>query len=257
MTDSCTAAWTQFWGAFPRILLSPFWELIFFVAIGFATAPIFNRILIYAQAYFGALAVQAPMLLQGTPPASSTALLAKLIVLYLIFFVTVYLVYGLCEGLAWAYASKAVFPNIDGRTYLCRFARANLLWIPLYAALHLMSLLADFQLLNAESMGIAPPTLLPTTLVVFSILLAYAAFMDYALLPMMANGRLRTIFRVVPKLLPVLALIVLIFLAVNAILIWAFSVNQFFALAIGMLLVLPLFTYGRLLWMNALQSREA
>ena len=74
---------------------------------------------------------------------------------------------------------------------------------------------------------------------------------------MMANGRLRTIFRVVPKLLPVLALIVLIFLAVNAILIWAFSVNQFFALAIGMLLVLPLFTYGRLLWMNALQSREA
>lgn len=258
---SCSAAAVRnFRRGMPLVLLTPLADLLFFITLGLATAPLFDRIIIYAQAYFSGLAGRAPELLQDAVQGNSAfplnAALLKLALLYLTLLITIYVVYTLFQGLAWGFAARASRAEISPFAYLKRFARANLLWVPLYGILHLLSLLSDFQASVSARMGIAQPKALLVFIMVSTLLLLYFAVSDYALLTR-TPGQWRRItgaFRMLPRMLPLLLFLGLIFFAINAILTWIFTVHPIAGIVGGLVLVLPMFLFFRLSLLAAAEA---
>lgn len=262
-TESCSAALRTSWEQFPRILLAPLLDLLFFIAMGFATAPIFERILVYAQAYFGSLAAQGPALVDASLRGSMfgfNPLLLRLLLLYGVLLITAYAIYVLLQGLIWGWCIRAAQPQFDIFPYLRRFAAANILWVPLYGIIHLLDLLYLFQSAAAERAGVAASKFLPAVGIVLAVLLAYFAFTDYILIAEKEIARrwqrLRQSIKLFPPLFPLLLFLGLLFLAGNALLNWAFAMHKFAGMALGLLLVLPLFSYFRLAWYTGVSAAK-
>ena len=250
--EHCGEAWRVIRTKRFPFLIMPVIDLIFFVVLGFVTAPLFDRIVLYAQSYFGSLA--GPQLVDASLRGESliNPLLLKLFLLYFILLLTFYAIYCLFQGFSWGLAARMF--DVPLSEYLRKFAVANMLWVPLYGVIHMLDLAQLFQSAAAERFGLEAPNLIPAIMVTLSLLLIYFAFTDYALL-MASNLSLRKriafAFRNGRIFLPIFFFFGLLFFAGNAVLLWVFSRSAVAGMVIGIVILLPLFSFFRLVLNSA------
>lgn len=250
LAEDCTTAAHAVRKRFPLILVAPFAEFAFFITLGFATAPIFDRIILYAQQYFGALAQQAPQAIAGALPV--TPALRMLVLLELALLIVVYLLYTILQGITWGVCARTI-TGVPLATFLRKFALANLVWVPMYGIIHLLSLVADYQQLAAARLSMSAPRFLTLVVLVLTLALLYFATTDYALRAIGKTHRIRKSIRLFPRLIPHIVLIAAAFLLINAALMLAFGISATAALIGGALVVLPLFSYARMVWLAAVK----
>ncbi|MBI1969638.1 hypothetical protein HYS48_02995 [Candidatus Woesearchaeota archaeon] len=240
-------------------------DILFFLAYGFFSAPLYLKIYEYSEVLFGELAVSSPGLLTSYAAGESFGVLLrqnpalqaifwKLIALYVLTFLVLYAVYCLFQGFAWRMAF-AVLEEIPLQQFLKQFFFANILWMLFYILYHFLSLLVLYQSTVAERYASEQPIFLQGSLLVYAFLLSYFAFLSYCFIGR-EKGRIlwkhafALGWKQGRKLFPYVLVLVLAFLLLNFFFLGLTraGLQEKVRIAIGILVVIPALTWGRVYW---------
>ncbi len=240
------------------LFLTMAYDVLFFIALGFVTRPLFDRIIAYAQAVFAVLGKKAPELVQAAAKGESTVMLPgtsaylwKLVLVYLVLFVVVYLVYSFIEGLAWRNTAKLFSSQQAFSQYLLPFFRLSLVWVFLFGIYHLFTLYLDYRVLVAAQ-GNPYPALL-TALRYFCVLFfGYFIIVTYAALPWRKTigSAVGFAWQHFSDFAFTYIFIWVVFILLQFVLIAAFRLSNTVGIIAGMILVLPWLSFVRVLLMQ-------
>lgn len=196
------------------VLASSLVDLIFFIAFGFMTGPVYDKLtehviiigsLVSQQLRAPGRARPAIIDVLFQPPVSSFTW--KFFLLLLLLAVVVFVIYCLFHGLNWWMATSLTTKKTHWREYMMSFARVNALWFGLFMVWYCIDTIFDLRRLVLEKALDQPA---PGAAIVLNIILGiivYFAIVSYPLLSIkkaFSQGLRRLLF-FVPALVFVLA----------------------------------------------------
>jgi hypothetical protein len=219
-------------------------DAVFFVAWGFFTSPVKDKIVEHAVLISNQLStimagkgtgILAHMLSPQLRPMTG-----KLVVLIAALFIVMYLLYSAFHGTSWWMATKIAGRNYKYRNYMLGFAKINLLWLACYALYKLLDIIISLRHLILEKLSPGTPNIAAKILLVLVILLFITAFLSY---PMLKIGTLFTTpFKITAPLVIISASI---YLTTQFILNNISKLSLDAALITGLLLLFPAITLIR------------
>ncbi len=233
-------------------LLSVFFDVLFFFVYGFATAPIYLKLMVQVNiigSYAGEAVKTATRESQSMFSALSSDVLApyfnNIILLLIILAVTVYLIYCLLQALNWKIALQLTGKKIRYLDYLKKFMLINILWFVLFALYYVLGFVVDIRkILISTIMKTEPSSALSIVLIFYLIFIAYFAVISYVqlnLIKSISTGRSN-----IRQLLPSILMIAVFLLALNIIVKALASVNPILAIIVGLIILLPAMTIARI-----------
>jgi hypothetical protein len=183
--------------AFVLLKKNPFWlviasviDALFFLAYGFFTTPISDKILEHSVL----LANQLSELLKQQPGRVPTGLLsklfsgemwpytAKLLTLIFVLFVIIYFIYTIFHGSSWWMATHIAGEKKSYRKYFLGFAKLNLLWISCFILYKFLDLIAGLRQVLIEKIMPGTPNIAGGVLFGLLLLLGISAVFSYPFL---------------------------------------------------------------------------
>jgi len=226
------------------LVIAALTDAIFFVAWGFFTSPVKNKILEHSVL----IANQLSTIMAG----KGTGILAhmfrpelrpmtnKLIRLIFILFAVMYIIYSAFHGTSWWMATKIAGKNYTYRQYMFGFAKINLIWMACYALYKLLDIVISLRHLILEKISPGTPNIAAKMLLILVILIFIAAYLSYPLL------KINTLFKTPVKITaPLVILSASIYLTAQFILNNIGKLNVDAALIVGLLLLFPVITLIR------------
>ena len=236
-------------------------DFVFFIVLGFLTLPINQKILQLVQAILGQLSSGSGIMNAASFEASVLfqpsikPFTIKLIGVYVMLFATILVCYSIFQGIAWGMSMKIVHP-IKLSKYIKSFLTLNAVWIFGFIIAHFFSLWVSFHELAAVRIGTKAPMLLIGLKYIVWILLGYFAFISYCLIGEKHSGIKQAFIVGKTKfnelLTPIFCLLVLGFV-LELVLRTAFRISSWAGIIAGVVIVLPVFVYGRIVMKLAIQ----
>lgn len=234
------------------VLLSSLMDLLFFFAYGFATAPIYRKLVEYINV-IGSFAGEAIQTATRESRSMSTILLDPAIKSYfydmvwllIILLITVYVLYCLFQAFNWKIALQLTGKKIKYLDYLKKFAMINIIWFVLFVAYYLLGFAIDIRkAIISAVMQISPSSMLNILLTFFLIIIAYFAVISYVKISLKKSffiGKSK-----IRQLLPSILIIAIYILVLNIILALLTQVNVILAIVLGLILFIPAITLARI-----------
>ncbi|MBN2111692.1 hypothetical protein JW707_01200, partial [Candidatus Woesearchaeota archaeon] len=148
-----------------KLVLASVFDALFFVAYGFLTAPIFRKLVEYAVLIGTGISQNAASITRGENPTLGsliandpqlTQYFQKLLLVYLLAAVVVYIVYVFFHSITWKISSDIAGRKAGMYEYMKDFAILNLFWVALFIVYHLASLYVDLNEAAVRSMQAQP-----------------------------------------------------------------------------------------------------
>lgn len=233
-------------------LLSCFFDILFFLAYGFATAPIYAKLLshIHIISSFSSQAVQEATryskgMLSVLMHESIKPYFLNLTFMLLILAATTYILYCLFQAFNWKIALQLTGKKIKYMDYLKRFLIINILWFLLFIIYYLLGFAIDIRSILITTIAQAEPSsILNIVLTFYFILFAYFAAISYVNMSVKKSWLIGT--KKIKELLPSVLLTAAYLLLANIIISLLIPVNEALGGAAGLILILPAFTIGRI-----------
>ena len=220
------------------LVIAAFVDAVFFVAWGFFTTPIKDKILEHAVLIANELSVlmsqkQAGVLGHLISP-ELRPLTGKLVFLIFLLFAVIYVIYSAFQGTTWWMATQISEKKWKYRDYLLGFAKVNLIWIGASAIYKFLDVIIGLRHLLIEKFAPGTPNIAGKVLFVAIALLSAAAFLSYPTL------KAKTIFKTPLKISAGLILLsASIYLATQFILNSISKASLDLALVAGLILLFP------------------
>lgn len=233
-------------------LLSMFFDILFFFIYGFATAPIYLKLMENVNvigAHAGEAVKTATRESQSMLSALSSETIApyfnNIILLLLILAATVYLIYCIFQALNWKIALQLTGKKIKYLDYLKKFLLLNIPWFILFLLYYALGFVVDIRKILINTLTQAQPSsALNIVLAFYLIFIAYFAVISYVKLNLRKS--ISTGTGKIKQLLPSILLIAVYLLALDIIIKSFASLNPVLAIAIGFILLLPAMTIARI-----------
>lgn len=223
-------------------LIAVILDLLFFLAFGFFTGGIRDKIVEYGILIANKLSAQGAEtgLLSHLFTPTIQPLTNTILLLLLTFAIVFYIIYTIFHGSTWWLTTRIAGKKWAYRTYFFRFAKQNLIWVTLFSVLYLVKILFDMR--HAIAKTIIPEAInisghFMTGLIAIAIT---ASLFSYTTL------NLKQLF--ITPLTTSIAIIffsAILFLATQSILNLIAKINVTTALALG-LVMFPLLVYLRI-----------
>lgn len=232
-------------------------DILFLLVYGFTAGVVMNKILTYIQA-IGLNAIKnsagksiSQLTFSGILSSPETSrYFMKIIFLYLILILIIYLVYSIFSGISWKLSNRiAIEDKISYYNYVKKFAKLNLFWIIFIIVYHPVSLFSSLiRVLSSKTGSNTFPIIFSSLVLLFLVLIAYFMFISYALISSKAKKIISQSFKLGIKkikcIFPMYLIISLVFLIIELILRFL-SENFIFMLIAGIVLAIPAFTWAR------------
>jgi hypothetical protein len=233
-------------------LLSVFFDILFFFVYGFATAPIYLKLMENVNvigSYAGEAVKTATRESQSMLNALSSETIApyfnNIILLLLILAVTVYLIYCIFQALNWKIALQLTGKKTRYLDYLKKFLLLNILWFILFMLYYTLGFFVDIRkILISTLTQTTPSSALNVVLAFYFIFIAYFAVISYVKLSLKKS--ISTGMRKLKQLLPSILLIAVFLLALDIIIKLLASLNPILAIIVGLIILLPAMTIARI-----------
>lgn len=234
------------------VLLSSFMDLLFFFVYGFATAPIYRKLVEYINV-IGSFAGEAIQTATRESRSMSTILMDPaissyfydMILLLIILWITVYVLYCLFQAFNWKIALQLTSKKIRYLDYLKRFAVMNILWFVLFITYYLLGFAIDIRkTIISAVMQTSPSSMLNIIMTFFLVIIAYFAVISYVKISLkkaffIGKSKIR-------QLLPSILLITIYILVLNIILALLTQISVILAIVTGLILLIPAITLARI-----------
>ncbi|MBW3002384.1 hypothetical protein KY338_04440 [Candidatus Woesearchaeota archaeon] len=232
--------------------LSIFLDILFFFVYGFATAPIYLKLMANVNiigAHAGEAVKTATRDSQSMFSALSSEVIApyfnNIIWLLLILAATTYLTYCIFQAVNWKIALQLTGKKIKYLDYLKKFLLLNILWFILFALYYALGLVVDIRkILISTLMQTQASNTLNVVLVFYLIFIAYFAVISYIKLNLRKS--ISTGTSKIKQLLPSILLIAVYLLALNIVIKLLASIHPLAGIIIGFILLLPAMTIARI-----------
>jgi hypothetical protein len=231
----------------------PFWlvmaalaDAVFFIAWGFFTSPVRNKIVEHAVLIANQLSTimagqELPSgILEHMLSPALRPMTAKLTIIILTLFVTIYVLYTAFHGTSWWMAAQIAKKDHSYRKYLLGFAKINLLWLLLYTIYKFLDVIVSVRHVVIEKILPGTPNIGAGILFAALLFLGITAVFSYPLL------KAKTLFKIPINIsAPLIVISASLFLATQFILNLIGKLNVDAALAAGLLLLFPVMTLIR------------
>ncbi len=219
-------------------------DALFFIAWGFFTSPITDKILehsvLIANQLSTVMAGQGTGILAHMLGPEIRPMTNKLIMLIIGLFIVMYIIYTVFHGASWWMATKIAGKNYTYRRYMLGFAKVNLLWLAGYALFKLLDVVISLRHLVLEKISPGAPNIAGNMLLIALILFGITAFLSYPLL------NIKTLFTTPLKTsAPLVIISASIYLTTQFILNNIGKLNVDAALVAGLILLFPVITLIR------------
>lgn len=233
-------------------LISMLADILFFFAYGFATAPIYRKLMenIYAIGSLAGEAIQtatreSQSMLSALTSETIRPYFNNIIWLLIILAVTTYLIYCILQALNWKIALEITGKKTRYLDYLKKFLKINIIWFLLFVLYYLLGFAVEIrQILISKITQTAPSSALSIILTAYLIGIAYFAVISYV--QKSAKQSWTTGKTKFMQLLPAVLLIAAYFLALNIITGIIGSASTTAAIIAGLLLLVPSLTIARI-----------
>ncbi len=219
-------------------------DAIFFVAWGFLTSPVRDKILehsvLIANQLSTIMASKGTGILAHMFSPAIRPMTGKLTVLIATLFIVMYIIYNAFHGTSWWIATKIAGKNYKYRRYMLGFAKINLLWLACYAIYKLLDIIISLRHLVIEKITPGTPNIPAKILLILLILLFITSFLSYPLL------KISTLFTTpIKTTAPLIIISASIYLTTQFILSNIGKLNVDAALITGLILLFPVITLIR------------
>lgn len=233
-------------------LLSCTLDIVLFLIYGFATAPIYNKLLAHINligSNAGTAVQEATRYNQGffaiLAHESIKPYVYKIALLLLLLAATIYLIYCILQAINWKIALQMTGKKIRYIDYLKKFLIINTIWFSLYIIYYLLVLAVDLRKILITTITQAQPSsALNIILTFYLILIAYFAAISYVKLSVKKSWQTGT--AEIKQLFPSVLLIAAYLLLINIITGQLISLNPIIGMTAGTILLIPAFTIGRI-----------
>ncbi|MBW2973780.1 hypothetical protein KY346_05270 [Candidatus Woesearchaeota archaeon] len=233
-------------------LISSVMDLLLLLAYGFATAPIYAKLMLHIQT-IGALGTDAVAAATREGKSMLSVLVSESIkpyfyntlILLLILGITVYLLYCLFQAFNWKIALQLTGKKIKYMDYLKKFLRVNIIWFLLFVLYYVLGFVIEIRKILITTITQAEPSgALNIILTFLLILIAYFAVISYVKLSVRKSlyiGKSR-----IRQLLPSVLIFAIYLLALQMLITYLFTINFSLAVILGLLLFIPALTIARI-----------
>ncbi len=230
------------------LVISSLVDALFFLAWGFFTTPVRNKItehaVLVANQLSSILAEQEVRtgILSHLLGPTLRPMTGKLILLILLLFVFIYIIYTAFHGSTWWMATNIAETPRKYREYLLGFARVNLIWITGYVLYKFIDVIISLRYLIIQKFSPGAPNIAGNVLLALLVFLAMAAFLSY---PRLRAGQ---IFKTPLKMSILLILTcAVIYLVADFILTFIGKIPMDYSIRIiiGVVILLPVFCFIR------------
>jgi len=246
------ASWRLLAQSKAYLVMSAVLDALFFMAYGFLTAPILDKLTTHII-IIGSLAAEQLRVPAGRmrpavidlifqPPVSQYTyqFLGLLVLLGLVVFV----LFCLVQGTNWRFASWLTHRKLGWRQHLLQFARVNLFWFVLYAVWYCIDAVLDLRRIAIEKATGEPSAATGIAWTAVLVLLVYFAVISYPELSI-RKGFLLGI-RKATTMVPAAIILIAHFLAGNLVVRLIGKVNPAAMFIIGVVVLLLLIAWVRL-----------
>ncbi|MBI2546399.1 hypothetical protein HYV81_04420 [Candidatus Woesearchaeota archaeon] len=253
------------------ILLPGIFDMLFFLIYGFITAPIWIKILEHVQAIAYVAQDRHAEISELVPTKGIIGAFAgdptgyylrNFLLLLLILSLIAYFLYCFFQGIAWFIAKKQANKGLAFYKFLWQFFRINILWYILFLLYYGTNIVYGY--IAQRALRLNQPSsaaLVYWSLFVYLIVLSYFAFISYGLLGKYRDwGTYRSSFSLgvlnIQYLLPLFLILTGIFITINYLLQLVGSANQWLALVLGFVLVIPALAFARLYLIKVVEELD-
>lgn len=233
------------WKLFLLLLVA---DAFFFYSYGFVSGGIFRKFADYMSAAAMHLTASAGefgrgitlnTLIEQNPDVQQ--LINPMIILFIIFFLSIYVLYCIIEGYVWYKAKCIAGEKISFEKYFWRFTKINVLWFAIYFVTMAFTFIVTFQELLASRYGGEPRMIITVLYYVMWAVIFYFAFLSYALI-----GEKKKTFAFGKKhwktLVPFYAIVGVLFYIINFL---GGKLPEVLSY-LGLLVLLMVFSFGRM-----------
>lgn len=241
-----------------KLALSSVIDILFFIVYGFLTAPLFRKLVEYIVIIGTEISQNAASMVRGENPtvgsliandSQLTQYFHKLLLVYLILAVVIYLVYVFFHSITWKISSEISGRKIGMYDYLKDFALVNIFWVILFIVYHFVSLYFDLNEAAIRSVQAEPSSFFRIALAVLILFTFYFAAISYALIGKVKKGKIRKSFKIGFKnfrnVLPAYLVVLLVFLILRYILNAVGDYNFVLMIIVGVVTLIPAMTWAR------------
>ena len=220
-------------------------DAFFFFSYGFVSGGIFTKLVDYmtfaaTKLSAGGRDVTLGVLIEQTPEVK--AVIPTMLLLFILFFISLYILYCIIEGYVWFTAKNTVGQKTSFKDYMLKFFKVNLIWFSIYFITVFIDFVLTFQETIATKYGGETNPLLRVVYVAFWLVIFYFSLLSYT----RKKGWFGFGVRNWKTLLPAYLIIGLVIIIVSFIAGKIFIVNEFITVIIGIVFLLPTFVWGRI-----------
>lgn len=242
-----------------KLILASICDILFFVVYGFITAPLFTKIVDYIIIIGTMVSESAQGMARGASPTIGSAIVNnpqvrayfnKLILIYIILAVAIYIVYTFFHGVCWKLSSDIAGRKVRMHKFLKEFAAINIFWILIFIIYHFLSLFADLRQAALQTMEIESANIFGIVIVVLLFVLLYFAFTSYTLVDGKgAKGKIKKSFsigtRKISQLLPAYVVVAVAYIVLQRLLLVIAGIDYNLMIIAGILTIIPGMTLAR------------
>lgn len=264
-------------GAFKKIknqpkplILASLCDILFFVAYGFITAPLLRKLVDYVIIIGSMVSEQAASIMRGTNPSIVSIIMDdpqirqffnKLILIYLILAVAIYIVYTFFHATAWKLSSDIAGRKNSMYNFMKEFALLNLFWVVLFIVYHFLSLFADLRQSAMQSLKIGASNSFSIAVTILLFVIVYFAFISYTLIGKHSTKqKIKKGFylgiKKIKYILPAYVVIAAVYFVIKYLLEAAARVNFNLMIFVGLFTVIPAITWARVYLMLIVEKAE-
>lgn len=236
------------WNSFGYFLTCMGLDVVFFLALGFFTAPVsvkMKTILLQITAIFskGLAEVGRPDTVLDVLFSKNTIPYWKEMIMWLLLFILItYIIYIIFQSITWNLSLRIINKKIKYLKYLKSFALLNLFWFLIFILYSLIDLIGDLRVALAD---VKTTNFISIIANFFLMIMIYFAIISYTKLNLRQSFKLG--WKKYRTLLSAYVLVLIYFFILNFVLSKIALANYTLAVVIGLVLFLPAITWARVL----------
>ena len=242
------------------LVLFLFIDIFFLYSYGFVSGGIFSTFGEYLTAFaMGATETTAGRVISLAEIVRQNPdlqpLIMPMIVLFILYFISVYLLYCIIQGYAW-FRVKKLHEKILFNKFMLSFFKINIFWFVIYFITIFFTMLVLFQETIADQFGGEVNPLFSIIYKLFWAIFLYFAFLSYALIGSKKKLFMYGIQRW-KDLVPLYIIIGAAFYAVNFIagkILGVVGFSIIISLLLGLVLLAPVFVFGRIFLLQVVEE---
>jgi len=251
------------------LMIAALCDTLFFVIYGFVRAPLFNKISEYIVIIGAAITEGAATLVRGTNPTMSSiiandqiasAYTNKLIILYAILALSVYLIYTFFHSVSWKMSKDIIGEKIGMYQFIKEFSFLTIFWFALFIVYYIIDF--SMELRQAALQSIQAESSIGYWAIAIQVslfVIIYFGLISYTLIGKHSLGKklAKSLGLGITKIhyfVPCIALISAIFYMFNFVLIKIGTINPYAMMGVGILTIIPAMTWARI-YLNVVSKK--